>query len=452
VCSCTRIALLHCPVLALALESPGPLILNNPRVSPRALQLVLQSLDATLWRHQVCVMGVPLGPGDALPPTYDDFCADAIRGCEDFAVEHLHALHWLGLLDMHAVNTEQPPVPEDYAAVARFAEDLASDANDLLSAGMPFATVFFNKYDAFDDTYDKAEFLAAMALVSGRGGIGEHLATRAVEARCAEDSRIGVREARIFMEDSRWAYPRKARLLLLGGFPAFATAALVFSSICGAPGGDRVGAWNAIRTCYHSGAVALPVEEGLHGTLAQMVGMQAMLNSPVWSPAPPGAPHLETPDTSIGQGVLRQVFMHQGCAHGHLPDYTPTYSITSSLFLDERAVAGRPSEGRCVALNGFKLRATPSQLSVSVVPEGPLTHPVAASVMVHFMFQPDSGLLPVAMPRLAFVRPVSLHQPCVVPFVGGPVQDVTCLTYVFEDRSSTPHISTDDGAYVTSWP
>jgi hypothetical protein len=369
-------------------------------------------------------------------------------------VEHLHALHWLGLLDMHATNSFMVHEAEEYVAVVRFAEDLADDANDLLSAGMPFASTFFDNVADFTCTWDKLHFLNTMARVSERGRIGEHLALKAVEARCSYDSRIGVREAQLFAADPRWSYDRKAQLLLLGGFPSLATAVLLYSGICAAaPGaGDRrVDAWLAIRRCYHVGFGSLEAEEGLHATLSHLVGMQAMLNSPLWSPAPPDAQYIEQPDTSLDQGTLRQVFALNGCTHGHRPDFTPTYSITSTVFLDEHPGL-QPIEGRGVSVQGFKVQATPFKLSVSATSAGPLEHPVAASVMVQFLTQPGGSLLPVAMPRLAFVRPLSLHEPHAVPFGAAPVLDAMCLTYVFEDASATPHISQEDGSYLTSWP
>ena len=38
-----------------------------------------------------------------------------------------------------------------------------------------------------------------------------------------------------------------------------------------------------------------------------------------------------------------------------------------------------------------------------------------------------------------------------VPF-GGYVSNAMCVSYLFEDRSATPHTCHTTGAYVTSWP
>ena len=429
-------------MLATALESPGPLNLANPRVSPRALKLALEALDAAHW-HQTAAAAGPLPPRQHCPPTYDDYCFLVMGDCRDFAVEHLHALHWLGLLDVHLANSRDTPTSDDYVVALCFAEDLAADDSDMESAGMPFATAVFSKADVFADTWEKLRFLNTMAGVTGRGSVGEHLARQAVWARCAHDSRIGLREAELFVADRRWGYERKAELLLLGGFPAFATAALVFSHICGEqPRGDRAAAWSAIRQCYHAGAECLQVEEGLHATLSHLVGMQGMLNSPLWSPAPPEAPHIEHPDTSLSQPAIRQVFHASGCTRGHRPDYTPTFSITSTWFLDQGP--GAPPEERGCSMHGFQLRASPRQLTVGVAPSSLLEHPVAASVMLEFLIQDNGDLLPSALPCLAFVRPLSDDsRPFTMPFgAAAPVYDAACMTYVFEDRSATPHTHT----------
>ena len=127
----SRGALLLSSVLREALDACGSgeqLALCNPRVSAHAMRLALTALDGGI--RSAGDIGFGGGYGEYNAVFWGGIGSDTHT--EARVVDYLYCLHWLDLLEVHlkARKGAELRVSTEYVAVARFAESLATDADD----------------------------------------------------------------------------------------------------------------------------------------------------------------------------------------------------------------------------------------------------------------------------------------------------------------------------------